>query len=153
MFSHNDLYLQIKMMSRTFKNKFLFCKSSFKNKWSSNKYALVIILFINIGTSSSMPRPQVQISSISHAEERSPVSEPFSSIHHSSSVGDLLTSLFRQTIYNRIENLLLDPGRPSMVKRRIIDSAVRNYHNQQYSAPPKSKSKEITVPVIWNQQI
>ena len=32
--------------------------------------------------------------------------------------------------------MLLDPGRPSMVKRRIIDSAVRNYHNQQYSAPP-----------------
>ena len=94
------------------------------------------MLFINMGNLSGMPYNPVQISSTSNAEERSPVSSSLSSLQQSSSVGDLLTSLFRQTIYNRIENLLLDPGRPTLVKRRIIDSAVRNYHNQQYSAPP-----------------
>ena len=104
-----------------------------------------------MGASSGMPRPQVQISSMSRAEERSPVSEPLSSIHQSSSVGDLLTSLFRQTIYNRIENLLLDPGRPSMVKRRIIDSAVRNYHNQQYSAPPPISEERNSRPETVSQ--
>ncbi len=46
-------------------------------------------------------------------------------------VTDLLADLFRQTIYNRIENLLLDPGRKSTEKRRIIQSAVENYHQQK----------------------
>ena len=46
-------------------------------------------------------------------------------------VSDLLSDLFRQTIYTRIENLLLDPGRKSEEKQKIIDSAVDNYHKQK----------------------
>ena len=113
-----------------------------KLKCSPNRYALVLMLFINMGNLSGMPYNPVQISSTSNAEERSPVSSSLSSFQQSRSVGDLLTSLFRQTIYNRIENLLLDPGRPTLVKRRIIDSAVRNYHNQQYSAPPPTNDEK-----------
>ena len=50
-------------------------------------------------------------------------------------VTDLLTTLFRQTIYHRIENLLLDPGRKSSEKQKIIDSAVDNYHRQKMILP------------------
>ena len=50
-------------------------------------------------------------------------------------VTDLLTDLFRQTIYTRIENLLLDPGRKSQEKQKIIDSAVDNYHKQKMIMP------------------
>ena len=67
-------------------------------------------------------------------------------------VNSLLTSLLRQTLYTRMENLLLDgsvspsssrfpsarpphPSRPESVRksgerRRIVDSAVRNYQEQ-----------------------
>ena len=123
------------MGPRTFNNKVMCTGSSLKAKFRFNRYVLVFILFIKIGPLSGMPYHKVQMSSTSNAEGRSPASSSISSYQQSSSVGDLLTSLFRQTIYNRIENLLLDPGRPSLVKRKIIDSAVRNYHNQQYSAP------------------
>ena len=135
MLSDTNLYSQIKMGPRTFNNKVMCTRSSLKAKFSFNRYVLVFILFIKIGPLSGMPYHKVQMSSTSNAEGRSPASSSISSYQQSSSVGDLLTSLFRQTIYNRIENLLLDPGRPSLVKRKIIDSAVRNYHNQQYSAP------------------
>ena len=135
MLSDTNLCSQIKMGPRTFNNEVMCTRSSFKAKFSFNRYVLVFILFIQIGTLSGMPYHKVQISSTSNAEGRSPASSSISSYQQSSSVGDLLTSLFRQTIYNRIENLLLDPGRPSLVKRKIIDSAVRNYHNQQYTAP------------------
>ena len=50
-------------------------------------------------------------------------------------VTDLLSDLFRQTIYTRIENLLLDPGRKSQEKQKIIDSAVDNYHKQKMIMP------------------
>ena len=50
-------------------------------------------------------------------------------------VTDLLSALFKQTIYNRIENLLLDPGRKSTEKQKIIDSAVDNYHKQKMVLP------------------
>ena len=135
MMSDTNLCSQIKMGPRTFNNKVMCTRSSLKAKFRFNRYVLVFILLIQIGTLSGMPYHKVQISSTSNAEGRSPASSSISSYQQSSSVGDLLTSLFRQTIYNRIENLLLDPGRPSLVKRKIIDSAVRNYHNQQYSAP------------------
>ena len=135
MLSDTNLCYEIKMGPRTFNNKVMCTRSSLKAKLCFNRYVLVFILFIQIGTLSGMPYHKVQISSTSNAEGRSPTSSSLSSYQQSSSVGDLLTSLFRQTIYNRIENLLLDPGRPSLVKRKIIDSAVRNYHNQQYSAP------------------
>ena len=52
-------------------------------------------------------------------------------------VGDLLASLFRQTIYNRMENLLLDPGKMSDEKGKIVESAVQNYHRQVYQPPTK----------------
>lgn len=55
-------------------------------------------------------------------------------------VSDLLTSLFRQTIYNRIENLLLDPGKKSTEKQKIIESAVNNYHRQKMILPVSSAS-------------
>ena len=41
----------------------------------------------------------------------------------------------RQTIYHRIENLLLDPGKKSTEKQQIIDSAVDNYHRQKMILP------------------
>lgn len=66
-------------------------------------------------------------------------------------VNSLLASLLQQTLYNRMENLLLDSGNASSgggssseasstqsistgngEKRRIVDSAVRNYHRQDY---------------------
>ena len=55
-------------------------------------------------------------------------------------VTDLLSTLFRQTIYNRIENLLLDPGKKSSEKQRIIDSAVDNYHKQKMILPTDQNS-------------
>ena len=54
---------------------------------------------------------------------------------HEPVVSDLLSSLFRQTIYHRIENLLLDPGKKSTEKQKIIDSAVENYHQQKINLP------------------
>ena len=135
MFSETSLFSEIKMELRTFKNETVCTRPCVKAKCNATRYLLVFIFLIHIGTLSGMPYHQVQISSTSNAEGRSPASSSISSLQQSSSVGDLLTSLFRQTIYNRIENLLLDPGRPSLVKRKIIDSAVRNYHNQQYTAP------------------
>jgi hypothetical protein len=48
-----------------------------------------------------------------------------------SPVNDLLNAIFRQTIYTRIESLLLDPGRKSEEKQKIVDSAVWNYHRQK----------------------
>ena len=55
-------------------------------------------------------------------------------------VGDLLASLFRQTIYNRMENLLLDPGKMSDEKGKIVESAVQNYHRQIYQPPAQDGS-------------
>ena len=48
-----------------------------------------------------------------------------------SPVSDLLNAIFRQTIYTRIESLLLDPGKRSEEKQKIVDSAVDNYHRQK----------------------
>ena len=48
-----------------------------------------------------------------------------------SPVSDLLSAIFRQTIYTRIESLLLDPGKRSDEKQKIVDSAVSNYHRQK----------------------
>ena len=57
-------------------------------------------------------------------------------------VTELLTTLFRQTIYHRIENLLLDPGRKSNEKQKLIESAVDNYHRQKMILPPISEQNE-----------
>jgi hypothetical protein len=48
-----------------------------------------------------------------------------------SPVSELLNAIFRQTIYTRIESLLLDPGKRSDEKQKIVDSAVDNYHRQK----------------------
>ena len=55
-------------------------------------------------------------------------------------VTELLSSLFRQTIYQRIENLLLDPGKKSTAKQQIIESAVDNYHKQKMVMPDNDNS-------------
>ena len=68
--------------------------------------------------------------------------KPIGQQSNSEMVTDLLTTLFRQTIYHRIENLLLDPGRKSNEKQRIIESAVDNYHRQKM-VMPISKSEEL----------
>ena len=59
-----------------------------------------------------------------------PIKSPNSEV-----VTELLTTLFRQTIYHRIENLLLDPGRKSTEKQELIESAVDNYHRQKMILP------------------
>ena len=44
----------------------------------------------------------------------------------------LLTTWFRRTILDRIENLLLDPGKGNAeIKNRILKSALTNYHSQK----------------------
>ena len=48
-----------------------------------------------------------------------------------SAVSELLAAIFCQTIYTRIESLLLDPGKRSEEKQKIVDSAVSNYHRQK----------------------
>ena len=48
-----------------------------------------------------------------------------------SPVSELLNAIFRQTIYSRIESLLLDPGKKSDEKQKLVDSAVSNYHRQK----------------------
>jgi hypothetical protein len=48
-----------------------------------------------------------------------------------SPVSELLNAIFRQTIYSRIESLLLDPGKRSDEKQKIVDDAVSNYHRQK----------------------
>ena len=48
-----------------------------------------------------------------------------------SPVSELLNAIFRQTIYTRIESLLLDPGKKSDEKQKIVDAAVSNYHRQK----------------------
>jgi hypothetical protein len=48
-----------------------------------------------------------------------------------SPVSELLNALFHQTIYARIESLILDPGRKTEEKQRLVDSAVINYHRQK----------------------
>lgn len=62
-------------------------------------------------------------------------------------VTDMLTALFRQTIYQRIENLLLDPGKKSQDKHQIIQSAVDNYHKSQQ---PQQTSVPINPPPKLN---
>ena len=100
------------------------------------KYIISILLIINVGFSLGMPYDSVTLTTTSVIREAdSLASSDQTSLHSSRSVGDLLASLFKQTIYNRIENLLLDPGRPSPEKQKIIDSAVHNYHNQKYLSP------------------
>ena len=96
-------------------------------------YIFPIFLIVNVGFSLAMPYHPVPTSEASKADLSA--SSTQTSIQASRSVGDLLASLFKQTIYNRIENLLLDPGRPSPEKQKIIDSAVHNYHNQKYQSP------------------
>ena len=103
-------------------------------------YIFQIFLIVNVGFSLAMPYHPVPTSEVSEAY--SSASSTQTSIPASRSVGDLLASLFKQTIYNRIENLLLDPGRPSPEKQKIIDSAVHNYHNQKYLAPLNSENEK-----------
>ena len=100
------------------------------------KYIISILLVVNVGFSLGRPYDPVPLTTTSVVMEAdSSTSTDQDSLHSSRSVGDLLASLFKQTIYNRIENLLLDPGRPSPEKQKIIDSAVHNYHNQKYLSP------------------
>ena len=101
-------------------------------------YILAISLVVSVDFSSAMPYSPLQVHSATNVEDRGQLSSSPTILQVSSTVSDLLTSLFRQTIYNRIENLLLDPGQPSVEKRNIIDSAVQNYHKQKYSAPTHS---------------
>ena len=104
-------------------------------------FVFMSVLLSNIGLSSGKPYQPLPAYASTTFEDQPRVASPSSQIQ-SRAVGDLLTSLFRETIYNRIENLLLDPGKKSSEKQKIIDSAVQNYHLQKYSAP--SKSVEIT---------
>ena len=100
------------------------------------KYIISILLIVNVGFSLGRPYDPVPLTTTLVVRETdSSASTDQTSLHSSRSVGDLLASLFKQTIYNRIENLLLDPGRPSPEKQKIIDSAVHNYHNQKYLSP------------------
>ena len=103
-------------------------------------YIFPIFLIVHVGFSLAMPYHPVPTSEVSDAD--SSASNTQTSMQASRSVGDLLASLFKQTIYNRIENLLLDPGRPSPEKQKIIDSAVHNYHNQKYLAPLHSENEK-----------
>eukprot|EP00095_Tigriopus_kingsejongensis_P012707 maker-scaffold22_size673200-snap-gene-5.48 protein:Tk12707 transcript:maker-scaffold22_size673200-snap-gene-5.48-mRNA-1 annotation:"hypothetical protein" len=51
-------------------------------------------------------------------------------------VNSLLSSLLKETLYRRMENLLLDPGRSarnSVEKQKIVESAVENYQHQDMS--------------------
>jgi hypothetical protein len=73
-------------------------------------------------------------------------------------VNSLLASLLRQTLYNRMENLLLDDGgddgamgggRHKPVndeRKRIVDSAVRNYQNQdmRHGGAEDAQSRDFT---------
>ena len=104
-------------------------------------YIFLILLIVNVGFSLAMPYHPVSTSEASKADLSA--SSTQTSIQASRSVGDLLASLFKQTIYNRIENLLLDPGQPSPEKQKIIDSAVHNYHNQKYLAPLHSENEKV----------
>lgn len=100
------------------------------------KYMISILLIVNVGFSLGMPFDPISVTTTSLVKEADlSASSDQTSLHSSRSVVDLLASLFKQTIYNRIENLLLDPGRPSPEKQKIIDSAVHNYHNQKYLSP------------------
>ena len=135
------LFRKNRMFSKTYIKFWPRTKQLFKLKYDLYKYVLAIMLVVNSGISSAMPFKPVQIYSASNSEERTPIETSVTSIQPSSTVGDLLTSLFRQTIYNRIENLLLDPGRHSLEKQNIVDSAVQNYHDQQYSAPPHTNQQ------------
>ena len=63
-----------------------------------------------------------------------------------SPVSELLNAIFRQTIYTRIESLLLDPGRKSEEKQKIVDSAVSNYHRQKmFGSSTKKHSRNVRV--------
>ncbi len=68
-------------------------------------------------------------------DEQDAVSVPFGGI-----VNSLLANLLRQTLYSRMENLLLDPGKKSVEKRRIVESAVENYENQAMATTLKKKT-------------
>ena len=103
-------------------------------------FVFVTVVLSNIGLSSGKPYQPLPPYASTAFEDQPRVASPSSQIQ-SSAVGDLLTSLFRETIYNRIENLLLDPGKKSSEKQKIIDSAVQNYHKQKYSAPPTSAER------------
>ena len=61
-----------------------------------------------------------------------------------SPVSELLNAIFRQTIYTRIESLLLAPGRKSEEKQKIVDSAVSNYHRQKMFGSVDSNAENVT---------
>lgn len=48
----------------------------------------------------------------------------------SSAVSSLLSSVLSETLYNRMEHLLLDPGRRNGVKSKMVEVAVENYKRQ-----------------------
>ncbi|TRY80450.1 hypothetical protein TCAL_08823 [Tigriopus californicus] len=53
-------------------------------------------------------------------------------------VNSLLNSLLEETLYKRMESLLLDPGRSarnSVDKQKIVESAVENYQHQEMNIP------------------
>lgn len=53
-------------------------------------------------------------------------------------VNSLLNSLLEETLYRRMESLLLDPGRSarnSVDKQKIVESAVENYQHQEMTIP------------------
>lgn len=68
--------------------------------------------------SNSMDKPEIK-------GGRNQTQESFQSV-----VNSLLKSLLCQTLYKRMENLLLDPGKQSLDKHQIIESAVKNYQKQ-----------------------
>ena len=98
----------------------------YNNHKSSNQIYFIMILFVT-----TIGSPVVQWSSSNSPKG---LVEALA-IRSDTVVTDLLSALFKQTIYNRIENLLLDPGRKSTEKQKIIDSAVDNYHKQKMVLP------------------
>ena len=57
-------------------------------------------------------------------------------------VSQLLSTLLHQTLYSRMESLLLDPGRKSREDSRIVDSAVENYRQQVMRATGTDTSRD-----------
>lgn len=101
------------------------------NPWPCSSYSSTLLLLLPLLCSCAPPVPLR-----ARLQHRSPHKrQVIGGAAAGSVVGSLLSSLLQETLYSRMENLLLDPGRKtSAEKRRIVETAVENYHQQAMEA-------------------
>ncbi len=118
--------------------------------------AVLILFTLVVPTSLAAPTATATIrQKIEPPPPELPQPQPQTDVGLGTLVNSLLASLLQQTLYNRMENLILDAGtgesQPSSAasgspavsatntreRKRIVNSAVKNYQDQDFARLPK----------------